>query len=194
MAETAVEPILDGRPLGQGLTPAETTALNHLVERAVGDHHVLRLRLRDLPGHVVYSDDGSGFKEKPEDAGPRRRPRRHLRRSHPPQRRRQRHRARRPPSGRGLPAAHGRARPNTSSGCSRCTCPTRPSPLDVNAGLHTLYRDLLLGLGALYVALFVISVSVSRRLRQQVKENKFLAEHDPLTDLPNRSLFHQRAR
>ncbi len=44
------------------------------------------------------------------------------------------------------------------------------------------------------MALFVISVSVSRRLRQQVKENKFLAEHDPLTDLPNRSLFHQRAQ
>jgi len=64
----------------------------------------------------------------------------------------------------------------------------------VGAGLHTLYRDLALGLGALYIVLFLISVSVSRRLRQQVKENKFLAEHDPLTELPNRSLFHQRAQ
>ena len=55
------------------------------------------------------------------------------------------------------------------------------------------YRDLALGLGALYLALFVISVSVSRRLRHQLRENTFLAEHDPLTDLPNRVVVPQRA-
>ncbi len=192
VAESAVDPILDGRPLNQGLTPAQTAALNHLVERAVGEHHVLRMRLRDAQGHVVYSDDGSGFKEKPEDqaidaahgvifadltrlnsdsndtgpVGPR-------------------------AVEVYLPLTAGS--PEHIVGVLEVYLPYAPIALDVNAGLHTLYRDLLVGLGALYVALFVISVSVSRRLRQQVKENKFLAEHDPLTELPNRSLFHQRA-
>jgi len=192
VAETAVEPILDGRPLSQGLNPTETTALDRLVKRAVGDHNVLRMRLRGLSGNVVYSDDGSGFKQKPEkqaidaahgevfadltrlnsdnnDIGPV-----------------------------GpkavevyLPLTAGS--PKHVVGALEVYLPYAPIATDVDAGLHTIYRDLLVGLGALYVALFLISVSVSRRLRHQVKENKFLAEHDPLTELPNRSLFHQRA-
>ncbi len=192
VAQTAVEPILDGRPLGQGLSPTEVAALNRLVKRAVGDHNVLRMRLRDLSGHVVYSDDGSGFAQTPEDEAI--------------------------DAGRGtvfakvtrlnadandvgpagpkavevyLPLTAGS--PEHVVGVFEVYLPYAPIAVDVGAGLHSLYRDLLLGLGALYVALFVISVSVSRRLRQQVKENKFLAEHDALTELPNRSLFHQRA-
>ena len=67
--------------------------------------------------------------------------------------------------------------------------PYAPIAADVNAELGTLYRDLALGLGGLYLLLCVIWFSMSRRLRSQVKVNKFLAEHDALTDLPNRSLF-----
>jgi diguanylate cyclase (GGDEF)-like protein len=193
VAQTAVEPILDGRPLSQGMSPTEVAALDRLVKRAVGDKHVLRMRLRNLAGPVVYSDDGSGFKDKPEDEAI--------------------------DAGKGevsakltrlnsdsndigplgpqavevyLPLLAGS--PEHVVGVFEVYLPYAPIALDVDAGLHALYRDLLLGLGALYVALFIISVSVSRRLRQQVKENKFLAEHDPLTELPNRSLFHQRAQ
>jgi GGDEF domain-containing protein len=36
-------------------------------------------------------------------------------------------------------------------------------------------------------------MSLSRGLRQQLTRNKFLAEHDLLTDLPNRVLFHRYA-
>jgi diguanylate cyclase (GGDEF)-like protein len=72
--------------------------------------------------------------------------------------------------------------------------PYAPIDADVTAGLRTLTWNLALGLAALFGALFVISASVSRRLRQQVKVNKFLAEHDALTDLPNRALFLQRAQ
>jgi diguanylate cyclase len=36
-------------------------------------------------------------------------------------------------------------------------------------------------------------MSLSRGLRQQVTRNRFLAEHDQLTDLPNRALFHRYA-
>src|ERR1700733_3556263 len=61
MAQTALEPILDGRPLSQGLGPSETADMQRLVRTAVRSGDVLRLRLRDLEGNVVYSDDGSGL-------------------------------------------------------------------------------------------------------------------------------------
>ena len=72
--------------------------------------------------------------------------------------------------------------------------PYAPIKADVSAGLHTLYRNLLVGLAALYLILFGISFWVGRRLRRQVKLNAYLAEHDSLTDLPNRMLFHRRAK
>ena len=67
--------------------------------------------------------------------------------------------------------------------------PYAPIQADVAGGLHQLLRDALLCLGALWVLLLALSWSVSRGLRRQVARNKFLAEHDALTELPNRSLF-----
>ena len=71
--------------------------------------------------------------------------------------------------------------------------PYAPIGADVTAGLHSLYRDLILGLVALYAALSAIWFSVTRRLRVQLKRNTYLAEHDSLTDLPNRAIFLRRA-
>ncbi|MEP7115468.1 MAG: bifunctional diguanylate cyclase/phosphodiesterase, partial [Ilumatobacteraceae bacterium] len=65
VAETAVEPLLSGEPLSEGLTPAELASLQRL--SAVSDQSVVRLRIRDLQGRVVYSDDGSGMTSKPDD-------------------------------------------------------------------------------------------------------------------------------
>ncbi len=67
VAQTAVEPVLNGRPLSLGLSPDERADMRRLVATAVAEHNVLRLRLRDLAGNVVFSDDGSGFRDKPED-------------------------------------------------------------------------------------------------------------------------------
>lgn len=68
LASTAVEPLLEGRPLTDGLTSAEKTGLKNLTKEVVGPTDgVLRLRLRGLTGQVVYSDDGSGFGDRPED-------------------------------------------------------------------------------------------------------------------------------
>jgi diguanylate cyclase (GGDEF)-like protein len=193
VAATAVEPILDGRPLSQKLSVTEVVALNRLVTRAVGDHNVLRMRLQNLSGHVVYADDGSGFSKVVDDEavdaghGEVTADLTHLN-------------ADSGDSGPLGPQAVEVYLPLTAGvpehvvGVLEVYLPYAPIATDVDAGLHSLYRDLPIGLGALYLALFVISVSMSRRLRQQVKENKFLAEHDPLTDLPNRSLFHQRAQ
>jgi hypothetical protein len=69
VAQTAVEPRLSGHPLSQGLTPSERDSMKALVQKAVRQHDILRLRLRDLAGNVVYADDasGSGIKQLPED-------------------------------------------------------------------------------------------------------------------------------
>ena len=192
MAHTAVEPLLDGRPLSRGLSSTEQAQFHRLARDAVSGGDVQRLRLRDLAGAVVFSDDGSGFHQRPEDEA--------LDAAH------------------GTVVARltrintdsddsGQAGPESVEvylplfagdhhqrvGVLEVYLPYAPIKADVSAGLHTLYRNLLVGLAALYVVLFGISFWVGRRLRRQVKLNAYLAEHDSLTDLPNRMLFHRRA-
>ena len=52
---------------------------------------------------------------------------------------------------------------------------------------------LAVGLLALYLALFRLVATASRRLRAQSETNRELAEHDALTGLANRTLLHDRA-
>jgi diguanylate cyclase (GGDEF)-like protein len=193
IAQTAVEPQLDGRPLSAGISASGRASLQRLVNRAVREGDVLRLRLRDLAGRVVFADDNSGVGEKPEgealeaargamiarltflnadsgDAG-----------------------------GHGvasvevyLPLMAGAAARRV--GVLEIYLPYAPIARDVSAGLHRLYLDLALGLTALLLLLFAITVSVSRGLRREVAISAFLAHHDTLTDLPNRTLFLSRAR
>ena len=67
IARTAIEPVLGPRPLGTEITQRQKADFAQLASRVVHDHQVLRLRLRNLFGNVVWSDDGSGFKTAPED-------------------------------------------------------------------------------------------------------------------------------
>src|ERR1700722_19481128 len=67
VAQTAVEPVLNGRSLAGGVTPAERADLSRLTARAISEHSVLRLRVRSLAGLVGFSDDGSGFGAKADD-------------------------------------------------------------------------------------------------------------------------------
>ena len=191
VARTAVEPILDGRPLSAGLTSAQTADLVRLVAHVTAGKEVLRLRLRDLAGRVVYSDDGSGFKEQPEDEAFEA--------------------ARGEVVGRltrlnsdsndtgvegpesvevYMPLMGGAA--DQRVGVLEIYLPYAPIQAEVSAGLHMLYWGTGVGLAALFIALLLISMSVSKGLRRQVKKNRFLAEHDSLTGLANRTLFHQQ--
>ncbi len=60
LAEFAVKPLLSGHPLA-GMTPLELTRMRALSAQIVKDPSVQRLRLRDLHGNVIFSEDGSGF-------------------------------------------------------------------------------------------------------------------------------------
>jgi diguanylate cyclase (GGDEF)-like protein len=198
MAQTAVEPILNGRPLSQGLSPSETADMQRLVRTAVHSGDVSRLRLRDLGGNVIYSDDGSGLHKQTGDDDDQ---------------------------DEALAAAHGVTvaritRLNADSddtgplgpesvevylpllagspihrvGVLEVYLPYAPIRSDVNAGIDSLYRNLAIGLAVLYALLFGISFAIGRKLRRQVKVNAYMAEHDALTDLPNRLLFHRRVQ
>lgn len=193
IAETAVAPRLDGRMLSLGLSPVEKMDMNRLVRAAVKSHDVLRLRLRDQAGDVVYSDDGSGLHSTAEAND----------------------------MDEILDAAHGTivaqithlnadsddtgpigpvavevytpllaGTPRHQVGVLEIYLPYSPIATDIDAGLDNLYQNLAVGLGLLYVLLVGISFAVGRRLRRQVHINAYVVEHDALTDLPNRVLFH----
>jgi diguanylate cyclase len=193
VAQTAVEPVLDGRPLSQPLGRDEITAMERLVAHAVRTGNVLRLRLRDLAGNVVFSDDGSGFHVKPEDEA--------IDAAHGTvEARLTRLNSDSNDTGPVGPEAVEvyvplkAGTPSHRVGVMEIYLPYAPINVDVTSGLHELYRYLAIGLILLYLLLFALSVSLSRGLRRQVNRNKFLAEHDLLTDLPNRALFHRRAK
>jgi diguanylate cyclase (GGDEF)-like protein len=189
VARTAIEPLLSGRPLGSGLSREERAHLDRLVQRSTASGDILRLRLRSTTGRVVFAEDASQIGLTGDDeaieaaAGEVVTQLTHLGADE--------HAVGAAAVEVYLPLrAGGRVDP---VGVLEVYLPYAPIDADVSAGLHSLYRTMAAGLLLLWAALFLISASVSRRLRRQVALNAFLAEHDPLTELPNRSLFRARA-
>jgi diguanylate cyclase (GGDEF)-like protein len=192
IAQTAIEPLLDATPLHGRLRNGPVyDALTRVTRRAVGDHHVIRLRVRNLDGNVVFSDDGSGFAEKaeaPAIAAAHGEVEAELTRLNSDAN----------DTGEVGQQAVEIYQPLFAGsqqrrvGVLELYLPYAPIHDDVASGVRRLSLDLMIGLAALYVVLFAISLSVSRGLRRQVKLNAFLAEHDPLTELPNRRLFQRR--
>ena len=78
--------------------------------------------------------------------------------------------------------------------------PYAPVAAAIAHDTHRLYLVLVIGLTVLYGVLFRLVASASRELRRRAEELREHAErsahdasHDPLTALPNRSLFRDRA-
>jgi diguanylate cyclase (GGDEF)-like protein len=193
IAHAAIEPLLDGRPLSPSLGTRERGELLRMTETVVARGDVIRLRVRDLSGRVVFSNDGSGRRENEDDGDA-------LAAAH----------------GRVISLlTHLNSDSNDTghtgpesvelylplrAGTSRATVgvlelylPYAPISRDVASGLHQLYLNLAVGLAVLYLALLMITASVSRGLRREAALNAYLAEHDTLTELPNRTFFHRRA-
>lgn len=193
VAQTGVEPLLDGRSLSTGLSAGERDGLRRLAARVVRQREVLRLRVRDDTGRVVFSDDGSGFGNRPDDEAAEAADGQVVARL-------TRLNSDANDSGRRgvesvevyLPLSAGV--PNRQVGILELYLPYAPIRSDATAGLGALYRDLAAGLALLYLVLFEIAASVGRRLRGAAEMNAFLAEYDTLTELPNRMLFHRQAR
>jgi diguanylate cyclase (GGDEF)-like protein len=69
----------------------------------------------------------------------------------------------------------------------------RPIAATVSHDERTIALLVFLGLALLWAILYRIVASASKRLRRQAQENDRLARYDPLTGLPNRTLFRERA-
>jgi diguanylate cyclase (GGDEF)-like protein len=193
IARTAIEPQLDGRQVADGLTPAEIRAIGRVATSAVAQRDVLRLRVRDQNGLVRYSDDGSGFQAAVDDevldaaSGEVVSLLTHLNADA------------NDVGGAGVDAVEvylplRAGTPLRQVGVLETYLPYAPIDADVGAGMATLYRDLAVGLAILYVGLFAMAWSITRGLRRQLHVNRHLADHDPLTDLPNRAAFLERVR
>ena len=193
VATSAVEPLLDGTDLRSGLPNRTDVALRRITTRAIANGSLLRLRVRDLDGRIVFSDDGVGegsidgavdvleaargevmsrvTRLESNRAGPGGEQGGLVVESHRP-----------------LSAGPVSAR----VGVLEVYLPYEPIRRDIHSGLTALYIGLALGLAVLYVVLAGLSFLITRRLRRQSLDNAYLAEHDQLTGLVNRRVFEQR--
>ena len=194
LARLAIEPQVSAADLVQGLSPDRVTALDGIFHRSgVLGGEIARIKIWNRDFEVVYSDDpsaiGRTFPSSPElvealDGGVASeladlsksenqgdREYGHLLEIYVPLRV-------------GLNSQ--------AAGAFEVYLPYGPIDAAITHATNQLYGLLLGGLGLLYVVLFRIVVSASRRLRRQAATNEYLALHDPLTSLPNRVLFHDR--
>lgn len=188
IARTSIAPLLPVSDLRAGVSATDEHALQRTVRLAIKGGDLLRLRVRDLSGRVVFSDDGSGLHGPIEDevldaahgevvatvthlnsdsndvgpVGPR------VVEIYQPLR----------------AASSGRR-----IGVLELYVPYAPIAAQVSADQRTVTYTLGGGLALLWLVLLAVSVSVTQRLRRQLVRTNYLLEHDTLTGLPNRVTF-----
>ena len=80
-----------------------------------------------------------------------------------------------------------------TSGVIQIYLPFNPIAELIGQDNHQLYLILLMGFTLFYAILFRLVARASSKLQRQAQENEYQALHDSLTELPNRSLFLERA-
>jgi diguanylate cyclase (GGDEF)-like protein len=182
--EMAIAPALSGADLREGLSTSEREMLQDATDLAVFRGSLVRLRLRDFDGSVVYSDDGTTVDGAAVDSRAfRAAALGRLDVSIQPD----------PVDGTGkvirslqpvVATASGRA-----VGVLELYLPYDEIEAQSERQLHDTYVRLAWGLGLLWLVLAVISWSSSRSLRRQALLREHQALHDSLTGLPNRAAF-----
>ena len=193
LADDIVGPTLGTKPLEGSIPPSAATAITAAFSRASGENRLLRLRVRDMSGDVVWSDDGSGRSTEVAD------------------------------DDEALDAVHGEivsklSRLNsdandlgplgprvveiyqpidvgtarTQVGVLEMYLPYAPIQKDVTAGLHQMYELLGAGLLALWLVLGAISASTTRRLRKRAERLQYIAHHHVPSGMLNSEGFVRR--
>jgi diguanylate cyclase len=187
VAETSVAPQLDGQPVTPQLHDAERAGLQRTVALATRSGQVLRLRVRDLQGRIVFPANApdAAVDDEAREAAEGHTVTRLTR----------------------LGADDGEAGPRVVEaytplfgaqspkpiGVLEVYLPYAPIGADVGRGEAIVGLTLIVGLLVLWAALLGVSASVTRRLRQHAATNAYLAQHDTLTGMPNRAQFTARA-
>jgi len=195
IANAGIEPVLNGRELTKPLTRAERAQLVATTRPLLQSRSVLRLRLRDDKGTVVFdaAKPNQGAHGDPDDEveeAARGEVVRKLTRLNTDQVDAHRAEGARAVEAyipiNGGPDAH-------VIGVLEIYLPYAPIADSFAASNRAMTVLIMLGLILLWIALSAISWSVTRRLRRSNAENEHMALHDLLTGLPNRALFGDRA-
>jgi diguanylate cyclase len=189
LAADVVGPQLGTAPLHGALPASTDAAIAAVFARTSGEGRLLRMRIRDMSGAVIWSDDGSGISnsapddevldaahgetvsdltrlnDDPNDVGP---------------------------AGPRVveiyePINVGGA--HTEVGILEIYLPYAPIQHDVTAGLRTTYELLAGGLLALWLVLAAISASTTRHLRKRAQRLLYIAHHDVASGLLNSEGF-----
>ena len=171
IAHSAIEPALDGSPIeGRGVSVEQIRSLRRVATTVTRGGDVLRLRIRNLDGDVVFSPDGSGVGDNEDDGAA-------LEAAHGEVVSMLTHlNSDSDNLGGAGPASVELYLPlhagHQTVGVLELYLPYAPISRDIASGLHELYLDLALGLAALYLALVVITASVSRGLRREAASER----------------------
>ncbi|HEX2902357.1 MAG TPA: bifunctional diguanylate cyclase/phosphodiesterase [Jatrophihabitans sp.] len=191
IVRTAIAPLLTGSDLSGGLSGGEQAGVEREVQLAMQSGDVLRLRIRNLSGQLIFSHQEvhDGDVEavgravagqtvarltwlNADGAGPGSRGPRALEIFQP------------------LNSVQDGRR----IGVVVLYLPYGPIASEISAGQRTVTFTLAGGVLLVWLCTLAVSASVTGRLRRQILINGHLADHDALTALPNRAQFNRRAR